>query len=185
MGTAGILFFAGDAICQGIEFLQKKRRGTKTKQQPSKEAPTVKFSYDVARSLRMSAFGLTVIGPLGHFFYRLIDKKFPGKSVRTVLTKVVLDQTVFSPIYIPLFFAFEGWLEGLSRQEIIHNVKTRSIPTYIADCIVWPPAQTLNFWLVPPSQRVLYVSLVSIGWNVYLSAAQHPLDESGHETKKH
>lgn len=108
--------------------------------------------------------------------------------MRTIAIKLLLDQLIFSPIYIPLFFALEGFLEGLPFHEIIHNVKTRSIPTsvllltdpiqirsfsndslfvwfvvcplydsYIADCIVWPPVQTINFMYVRPQYRVHYI----------------------------
>lgn len=34
---------------------------------------------------------------------------------------------------------------------------------------VWIPAHTINFAFVPPSQRLLYINTIQIGYNVFLS----------------
>eukprot|EP01113_Clastostelium_recurvatum_P002551 TRINITY_DN11075_c0_g1_i1.p1 TRINITY_DN11075_c0_g1~~TRINITY_DN11075_c0_g1_i1.p1 ORF type:complete len:308 (-),score=53.55 TRINITY_DN11075_c0_g1_i1:33-956(-) len=41
--------------------------------------------------------------------------------------------------------------------------------TYIADCIVWPPLQLVNFTFVPLRFQVLYVNLCNLFWNAFLS----------------
>uniref|UniRef100_A0A0M3IQI7 Mpv17-like protein n=1 Tax=Ascaris lumbricoides TaxID=6252 RepID=A0A0M3IQI7_ASCLU len=41
------------------------------------------------------------------------------------------------------------------------------------DCCVWPPTQTFNFWLLPSSCRVLYVSTVQLVYNCFLSYIKH------------
>lgn len=52
-----------------------------------------------------------------------------------------------------------------------------SVPlqTYIADCVVWPPLQLINFTFVPLRLQVLYINLANLGWNTFLSmmAAGH------------
>ncbi len=42
-------------------------------------------------------------------------------------------------------------------------------PTYVADCVVWPPLQFINFTFVPLRYQVLYVNLCNLGWNTFLS----------------
>jgi hypothetical protein len=42
-------------------------------------------------------------------------------------------------------------------------------PTFVADCVVWPPIQFVNFSVVPLQYRVLYVNICNLGWNTFLS----------------
>ena len=41
------------------------------------------------------------------------------------------------------------------------------------DWIVWPPSQLINFLYVAPAYRMLYVSTVTVVWNVFMSYAKH------------
>lgn len=41
------------------------------------------------------------------------------------------------------------------------------------DLMIWPAAQTVNFYLVPSPYRVAYISFVALIWNIYLSNISH------------
>lgn len=51
------------------------------------------------------------LGPLQHVFYKIIDERYPCNSVRSVFKKVLIDQSIASPLFIVGFFVSYGALE--------------------------------------------------------------------------
>lgn len=43
------------------------------------------------------------------------------------------------------------------------------LQTYVADCVVWPPLQLINFTFVPLRLQVLYINACNLAWNTFLS----------------
>ncbi|KAJ8897027.1 hypothetical protein PR048_002373 [Dryococelus australis] len=130
--------------------------------------------WDKTRTFNMSVSGLTV-GILCHHLYKYMDRTFPGRTLSTVMKKVVIDQLVSSPLCIGLFFITLAFLEGSSVDEFVAEVRQKGWRLYFADCAIWPPAQTVNFYLVPPHFRVLYDNTISLGFDVYFSYVKNKL----------
>lgn len=42
------------------------------------------------------------------------------------------------------------------------TVKSKLKPTLLANWTVWPLAHVINFALVPPAQRILYINVVNV-----------------------
>lgn len=124
--------------------------------------------WDRQRTRQMSMSGLTV-GIFCHNWYNFMDRTFPGRTLRIVLKKVLIDQTVASPIVIILFFATLGMLRKTSLDETFREMKDKFLRLYTAEWVVWPPAQIFNFYLLPTKYRVLYDNTVSLGYDVYTS----------------
>lgn len=40
---------------------------------------------------------------------------------------------------------------------------------FLSNLAVWVPAHTVNFAFIPPSQRLLYINTIQIGYNIFLS----------------
>lgn len=59
--------------------------------------------YDTGRGIRMTTTAV-VAGPPYYFWYRMLDRRFPGRTGKIILKKVLLDQTVLSPIMIVAFY---------------------------------------------------------------------------------
>jgi protein Mpv17 len=57
-------------------------------------------------------------------------------------------------------------LEGGSPKEKLEKNYSTALST---NYLLWPFVQLVNFKLVPLHHRLLFVNVISIGWNSYLS----------------
>lgn len=122
-----------------------------------------------ARIARMASFGFLVHGPTGHYFYGMLDRLMPGQEISKVAAKVAIDQLCWAPIFTALFFAYLGVSERKSRREIVDKIKNDTMTGVKASWKVWPVAHAINFRFIPTSQRLLYINVIQVGYNVYLS----------------
>ncbi|XP_008549981.1 mpv17-like protein 2 [Microplitis demolitor] len=124
------------------------------------------------RTAHMTISGMSV-GLFCHYWYKILDAKLPGKTVKIVLKKVAVDQLICSPIYIGIFFLTLAFLEQRNWSELKIEVTNKAHKLYIAEWIVWPPAQIINFYFLPSRFRVLYDSTISLGYDIYTSQVKH------------
>lgn len=128
--------------------------------------------YSGKRTGHMALSGLTV-GIVCHYWYKFIDQRMPGRSLSIVMKKVFWDQMICSPIVISTFFLTLGLLENTSREEIVQEIKEKAWKLYVAEWVVWPPAQIVNFYWLPNKYRILYDNTISLGYDVYTSKVKH------------
>ncbi|KAI8904103.1 hypothetical protein EDD86DRAFT_195033 [Gorgonomyces haynaldii] len=153
IATTSGLFFLGDVMAQKL--VEQKE-------------------YDPVRSLRLSLFGFSVVGPSMVLWYRFLNRHIVFKSpTQTLLARVSLDQLVFSPVFLTIFFGFNGWMEGKSYQQIKQKLDDAYWDALKANWTVWPAFQLFNFRFVPLQYQVVTVNTVALGWNTFLSYKQH------------
>lgn len=89
-----------------------------------------------------------------------------GGDNATTLARVACDQLVFAPTFIGVFLSSMAVLEGSPVRDKLDRSYRSALTT---NWMIWPFVQLVNFKLVPLEHRVLFVNVISIGWNCYLS----------------
>jgi len=110
-----------------------------------------------------------LFGVMGHFWYQHLDRFLPGRCAATVFKKVVIDQLVFSPVWWSTYFAFLGVMERSGWSEFKQRCLQTGKQLYLTEWCLWPPVQLVNFFFLPTSLRVFYISTVTFGIDMYTS----------------
>lgn len=128
--------------------------------------------YCATRTSHMATSGV-VVGIICHYWYQMLDKYLPGRSMRVVAKKIVLDQLICSPVYISAFFVTLGILEKKQPHEVWDEIKEKAWKLYAAEWTVWPVAQFINFYWIPTHYRIFYDNVISLGYDVFTSKVKH------------
>ncbi|KAL3275781.1 hypothetical protein HHI36_020526 [Cryptolaemus montrouzieri] len=141
-------------LCVGAEFSQQaiNKKILSYPQEP----------FDAKAIGRYTIYGVTVAGPLLFVWYKWLDKKFAGNSVRIITKKLVLDQFFMTPQLLIIFYVAMSIMEN--KTNLLEECKQKFLPTFKNSCMFWLPAQTMNFLVVPPAFRVVYVGTCSFAW---------------------
>lgn len=68
-------------------------------------------------------------------------------------------------------------MEGANFGEIIEEAKQKAWKLYLAEWMIWPPAQFINFYLLSTKYRVLFDNTLSLGYDVYTSKVKHDSED--------
>ena len=149
------------------DILEQKMENSNRKQ--SRKKVTINWQ----RTLHMStSFGLTS-GFLCHFWYNYLDKMLPGSSIRIIIQKIAWDQVLFSPVCIVSCLLVAGKMENKSLSSLGSQTVQLGGRLYLAEWLLWPPAQFINFYYLPTKYRVLYDNIVSLVYDTYTSHVKH------------
>lgn len=167
--TAGFLFGSGDLAAQ---YLARKMSLAGTSKHDD---------FDYKRALRLATYGVLVNGPLSCLWYgRFLDTaKFLAligsrrAAWQITASKVVADEIMFAPVCATTFYLSVTAMEGRSAGECVEQLRAEFVPTMLTDFCFWPWIQAINFALIPPQFRILYISCGSLAWNSVLSFLQH------------
>ena len=116
-------------------------------------------------------------------WYSKLDH-FVGSAMRdmkTVSIKCALDQLILAPFSIISYFSYSALLEHGTSQRFLHETQRKFysdlIPTWIADCTVWPAANFICYGFVQLPYRVPFICVVQLGWQTYMAnASRRTLD---------
>ena len=152
--VSGVVMGLGDAVRQGIQ--QRKAE---------------KFELDVASVSRFSLIGATFHGPYFLFAFKQVDRYCPPmrSQLGTAMAKTFLTQISVYPIFLTGFMVYLGVLEGLKIGEIYEKKKAAWLETFMYGFLFWPPANVVNFSLIPTTSRAYYVAGMGTVWNTIVS----------------
>ncbi|KOC61474.1 Mpv17-like protein [Habropoda laboriosa] len=132
--------------------------------------------YNWAQLKRYAIYGCFIAGPLLHGWYKWLDEFYKGKTMKTVLAKLLVDQFVLTPPLITVFFISMSLME--SKPNVFDECKAKFFQTFKTSCMYWLPVQFLNFLLVPPALRVSFVSIAAFCWvNILCYLKSTPISE--------
>ena len=98
-----------------------------------------------------------------------MDKRFVQLTKDNVLKKIILCQCIHSPLCIIAFFISLGILNDSPNNEICRNIYEKGMLLYKAEWVIWPPALLFSFYFLPTQFRVLFDSLISLGFDIFNS----------------
>ena len=158
--TGMTLAGSGDLIAQNFE----KRSGAQKSSFASNRDPLRRF-------LVFAAFGFFWTGPFNHYWLGYLSRRFPVDAGRKAFVqKMLVHHFFWNPfIYFPFFFAFNGYFLGLSRKEFEEWVKRDYVSNLLWCYIVWGPTTAIIFNKVPEHLQSVFMSVLSLGWNSFLS----------------
>lgn len=130
--------------------------------------------YDYMRTARSIAYGSLIFSFIGDKWFRFVnDKLILPKTApshwKNTLFRVAVDQTLFAPMLIPIYFGCLTVMEGKSLAAAKQKIDDGWWETLKRSWYIWPPFQLLNFSVVPVQHRLLAVNCLAIFWNTYLS----------------
>ena len=117
--TSAAIVGAGDAACQTLFENRSLQPNSKSGTVPGRDelgdATTVgsavghiagsREPFDYARLGNMTLLGAVLVAPVLHVWYGFLGRKIPGTAVGPVVGRVVLDQALFAPTFIAVFFS--------------------------------------------------------------------------------
>jgi hypothetical protein len=116
--TSAAIVGAGDVACQTLlerrSLMARSTHAQHESQGPEHMGDTAvegcgkaaaSRPFDYARLGNMTLLGAVLVAPVLHVWYGFLGRKIPGSSVGPVVGRVALDQVVFAPTFIAVFFS--------------------------------------------------------------------------------
>lgn len=117
--------------------------------------------FDFERLTRFMAYGFAM-APIQFKWFGFLSRAFPMTKTSAfvpALKRVAVDQIVFAPVSVALFFSVMTVAEGGGRRAVVLKLKDMYMPTLKANYMVWPAVQIINFRLMPVQFQLVSIAL--------------------------
>jgi len=174
--TSGAVYAIGDVIAQSRQ--EEEGEGTYS----------MLGKLDRWRVLRSLAAGLIGHGPMSHVWYRVSEDFFDNvmhlHAWWDFVPKVIVDQTVFGPVWNNSYILLLGLMQLHTPSRIWEDMKRTTIPLILSGLRLWPFVHCITYGLIPVENRLLWVDAVEIVWvTILASEASSPSgDEEGYDS---
>ncbi|KAJ5676836.1 Major facilitator superfamily domain general substrate transporter [Penicillium maclennaniae] len=125
--------------------------------------------YDPWRTVRHLIVGTGSSIPSYNWFMFLHNHFNYSSKILSVLTKVIVQQACFTPVFNTYFFSMHSLLAGASLEETWERLK-KALPVSITNSVkLWPAVTAFSFMYVPAQFRNVFSGVIAVGWQTYLS----------------
>ncbi|KAL7526893.1 hypothetical protein ACHAXR_001698 [Thalassiosira sp. AJA248-18] len=128
---------------------------------------------DRLRTLRSFTAGFVGHGPMSHVWYHVSEDFFDNvlnlHAWWDFIPKVVVDQTVFGPIWNNSYIALLGLMQFQKPSQIWEDMKRTTLPLIVSGLKLWPFVHCITYGLIPVENRLLWVDAVEILWVTILA----------------
>eukprot|EP01084_Bolivina_argentea_P098149 176421_1 len=149
-------FCVSDLICQSIEY----KYGNQTQ--------NTSFIWNKQRTFKFTLIGV-MFGPQFHYWVPFVASLVPGHGPKVAFKRVCIDQLCMGSWATSFILSMSALLEGNDIKGIKTNLKDRFFEFYLRACCIFPPAQLINYWIIPPHYRVLWLNGIGFCWRIILS----------------
>ena len=125
--------------------------------------------FDIAESCRYFGVGLLLIGPSMCVWYTSLDRIIKATTLRAAVSKMLMDQILFLPVFVAGLIAVMGLLCKEPMDKIKEDLNRDFKPIMIYCYMGWPWIQVLNFHFVPLQHRILVMNICSLFYNTLMS----------------
>jgi hypothetical protein len=98
--------------------------------QKVKESKSIVNNYNTMRTFNATMIG-AIIGPIMHYWYIYLEKRFPFRSFKAISYKMVLDQTLCSPICNFVYVFGYHSLDGETFYDCLKYCKDKFLIIYL------------------------------------------------------
>ncbi|TDZ24807.1 Protein SYM1 [Colletotrichum orbiculare MAFF 240422] len=125
--------------------------------------------YNPERTVRSLIIGAISSIPSYKWFIFLSQNFNYTSRLLSLVTKVVVNQVCFTPIFNSYFFGMQAFLAGDNFDQIIERIR-RTVPVSIVNsCKLWPAVTAFSFSFIPMEYRSVFSGVIAVGWQTYLS----------------
>lgn len=130
-------------------------------------------TYDYWRSARYGLYGCCYVAPTLYSWLTIANIMWPGNSIRAGIIKTFVETVTYTPFAMCSFYFVMSLLESKPFHEALAEVEAKFLPTYKVGASVWPAIAMINFCLIPPRNRVPFISMCSLIWTCFLAYMKH------------
>ena len=126
-------------------------------------------SYEPSRGLKALIIGGLSSIPSYKWFMFLGTHFNYASHTLSLAVKIVINQSVFTPIFNTYFFGMHSLLSGATWAEAKQRVIDTVPVSWKNSWKVWPIVTAFSFTYIPPQYRNIFAGVIAIGWQTYLS----------------
>ncbi|KAM9783138.1 mpv17-like protein [Neosynchiropus ocellatus] len=121
---------------------------------------------DWCQTARVATVGFCFHANFNYHWLRGLERMIPGGGVKAVVAKVVVDQLVAAPLTISAFYIGLSFLEH--KEDVLEVWRQKFWTSYKTGVVFWSTMQAVNFSLVPPVARTVFLGGVALIFTIYL-----------------